>query len=711
VTISNRQNEDKPRLRVGIVGCGNVAEHHASCVSGLKNAQMVGLADLNEEVAQVFARKHCIPTVKRSLSELLDAVDLDVLHVTTPPAHHYECAKLALDRGINVFVEKPLAFTQMEVDDLYERARSRGVLICPDYIQLFHPKMQKLLGELKSGKLGRVVHVESHWCLNLEDEIRDAEGLHWTYRLPGGFLRDYTSHVLYQALYFAGPPSKIKVNRKSLGALPQGLTDHLTIEIEGKHCTAAVLLSCLPRPSSYALRVYCDQGTAEIDFDTQTLLIARNSALPRRITTVTTNFVKSWRLSTQTVGNVWNYLSGALVPYAGLRVLIPQFYEAIEGQTMPPVSQELAVAVTRTEEVIFSDYKEPVARGLYVPSSQAGIHREKKVLVTGASGYVGTAVVKALVESGYYVRALTRPTSKTAALEQLGVEVFLGDIRRLEDVQSASSGMDVIVHAAAGMKGSAEAMVDTCVRGTQNVADAAAEQGVSRIIYIGSFSVYNFNDLKNGECITEDSSLEDKPETRGAYTLGKTRAEHLALAHMGDSAPAWTILRPSLLVGNGRDILAPVGSKLGNFLICMGSPGKKLLMLHVEDLATAVLRLLENENTARKVFVVSDPESPTVRQYTGACIRQSPYERLHVLYVPYLAARVGALAASVLTKLLGRGPKINKRRLLSVYRNADTDITPLIRETGWMPPAGLLARLKEGEPKTAAQPEEAIPVA
>jgi nucleoside-diphosphate-sugar epimerase len=271
--------------------------------------------------------------------------------------------------------------------------------------------------------------------------------------------------------------------------------------------------------------------------------------------------------------------------------------------------------------------------------------------------------------------------------------------------------MDVIVHAAAGMKGSAEAMVDTCVRGTQNVADAAAEQGVSRIIYIGSFSVYNFNDLKNGECITEDSSLEDKPETRGAYTLGKTRAEHLALAHMGDSAPAWTILRPSLLVGNGRDILAPVGSKLGNFLICMGSPGKKLLMLHVEDLATAVLRLLENENTARKVFVVSDPESPTVRQYTGACIRQSPYERLHVLYVPYLAARVGALAASVLTKLLGRGPKINKRRLLSVYRNADTDITPLIRETGWMPPAGLLARLKEGEPKTAAQPEEAIPVA
>ena len=707
------QIEDKQRLRVGIVGCGNVAEHHARCVSGLKNAQLVGLADLNEEVARAFARKHGIPIVKRSLSELLDAVDLDVLHVTTPPAYHYDCARLALDRGINVFVEKPLAFTEMEVDDLYQRASARRLLLCPDYIQLFHPKMQQLLVELKSGRLGRVVHVESHWCLNLEDEIRDAEGLHWTYRLPGGFLRDYTSHVLYQTLYFAGPPNNIKVNRRSLGALPQDLIDHLTIEIEGKHCTATVLLSCLPRPSSYGLRVFCEKGTAEIDFDTQTLLVARNSALPRRITTVTANFVKSWSLSTQTVGNVWNYLSGKLVPYAGLRILIPQFYEALADRTTPPVSRELAVGVTHAEEVIFRDCKQPVARGCYIPSSQAGIRRAEKVLVTGASGYVGTAVVKALVESGYYVRGLTRPTSKTAALRQLGVEVFFGDIRQPEDVRSASAGMDVIIHAAAGMKGSPEAMVDTCVRGTQNVAEAAAEQGVRRIIYISSFSVYNFNNLKDGECITEDSPLEDQPETRGAYTLGKTRAEHLALSHLNDNdgVPAWTIVRPSLIVGNGSDLLAPIGSKLGNFLICLGSPGKRLLMLHVEDLATAVLRLLENENTAHKVFVLSDPESPTVRQYANTCIRQSPYERLHILYVPYLVARAGALGASVLTKTLRRGPKINKRRLLSVYRNANADITPLTRETGWRPPVGLLARLTEADLKIEAQPEEVIPVA
>jgi len=361
--------------------------------------------------------------------------------------------------------------------------------------------------------------------------------------------------------------------------------------------------------------------------------------------------------------------------------------------------------------VIFSDCKEPVSRGRYVPSLQAGIRRGDKVLVTGASGYVGTTVVKALVESGYYVRALTRPTSKIAPLQQLGVEVFLGDIRQLEDVQAASSGMDVIVHAAAGMKGSAEAMVDTCVRGTQNVAEAAAEQGVRRIIYISSFSVYNFNDLKDGDCITEGSDLEDQPETRGAYTLGKTRAEHLALSHLDDhdSVPAWTVLRPSLLVGNGSDILAPIGSKLGDFLPCMGSPGKRLLMLHVEDLAAAVLRLLENENTARKVFVLSDPESPTVRQYVNTCIRHSPHARLHLIYVPYPVARVAALAASLLTKVLRRGPKINKRRLLSVYRNANTDITPLIHETGWRPPAGLLSRLK-ADLKIEAQPEE-VPVA
>ena len=94
-------------LRVGIVGCGKVAEHHARFVKGLSNAQLVGVADVNEEAARLFAEKNGIATVKGSLLSLLDSVELDVVHVTTPPPYHYECAKTALDCGKHVLVEKP----------------------------------------------------------------------------------------------------------------------------------------------------------------------------------------------------------------------------------------------------------------------------------------------------------------------------------------------------------------------------------------------------------------------------------------------------------------------------------------------------------------------------------------------------------------------------------------------------------------------------
>src|SRR5882724_10043897 len=122
-------NEWPARLRIGIIGCGKVAEHHACFIKALHNAQLIAVADINEEAARRFAATHGIPHVYATIDALLDAMALDVLHVITPPAYHYECAKAALDRRIHVFVEKPVAFTVREITDLYERAAARGVLL------------------------------------------------------------------------------------------------------------------------------------------------------------------------------------------------------------------------------------------------------------------------------------------------------------------------------------------------------------------------------------------------------------------------------------------------------------------------------------------------------------------------------------------------------------------------------------------------------
>src|SRR4029453_3781738 len=206
-----------------------------------------------------------------------------------------------------------------------------------------------------------------------------------------------------------------------------------------------------------------------------------------------------------------------------MQLLIPRFYDSILHAQMPPISRELTTAVTQAEEAIFSGATQPCFRGRCVPSTQTAIQHADHVLVTGANGYVGRQVVQRLVAEGYYVRALVRPTSVPERLKQLGVEVFLGEVRQFEDVRAAADGMQVIVHLAAGMKGSQAFIVDTCVRGTQNVAEAAALQRVKRGIYMSLFSVYDFAKLHNGEDITETSPLEVHTESRGAYSLGRRR--------------------------------------------------------------------------------------------------------------------------------------------------------------------------------------------
>jgi len=555
--------------------------------------------------------------------------------------------------------------------------------------------MLELTALVGSRQLGRVVHVESYLHINLDHspELLEAEGIHWSYRLPGGLLHDYTSHLLYMTFYFVGWPNKIHVSRSSRGTLPQGLVDHLVVNVEGAQSTATILLSCLPRPAAYGLRVFCEEGSAEVNFETQTLLINSKSSLPRRIVSATANFTESYKLSRQAAGAIKNYLCGKLVPYAGLQALLPRFYDSILNSKTPPISRELTIAVARAEEEIFSGLTQPCFRGRYAQSQQTGIRHTERVLVTGANGYVGSQVARALVERGYYVRAMVRPTGSPERLKRLGVELFLGDIRRLQDVSSAAEDMQVIVHAAAGMKGSHEFMIDSCVRGTQNVAEAASLQDVKRVIYMSSLSVYDYASQRNGSDLTETSPLEEHAESRGSYSLGKRRAEDIALSHLADSATPWTILRPSLIVGNGSDICAPVGLKLGNSLVSLGRPQKRLSLVHIDDVVAAILQILQNQNTKGQVYVLSDPETITIRKYIKICVRHSAFRNVRVIYVPYVAARLGGLMAAVVKKLTGLGPSINRRRLLSLYRDIGVTSTLLQQHTGWQPAGGLLERL------------------
>src|SRR5687768_11038383 len=98
--------------------------------------------------------------------------------------------------------------------------------------------------------------------------------------------------------------------------------------------------------------------------------------------------------------------------------------------------------------------------------------RRTKVLITGATGFLGGRLARRLVDEGYQVRALARKRSNTDALKELDVEIALGDLNEESSVAAAVNGVDVVVHAAAGTSGTAQDSETATILGTRNVLKA-----------------------------------------------------------------------------------------------------------------------------------------------------------------------------------------------------------------------------------------------
>jgi nucleoside-diphosphate-sugar epimerase len=149
-----------------------------------------------------------------------------------------------------------------------------------------------------------------------------------------------------------------------------------------------------------------------------------------------------------------------------------------------------------------------------------------------------------------------------------------------------------------------------------------------------------------------------------------------------------------MVVGKGSNIFSPAGIKLGNLLLVFGSPGKQLRLVHVEDVATAVVEMIGHAATGGRVYTISSPDRLTLREYVDRYVRVR-YPAIKAVYVPYwcCAPLVGALAA--LRNLTGKGPNINARRLTYLYRDARVNISNIVHDVGWRPKQDLLGELSK----------------
>ncbi len=680
-------------MKVGIVGCGLNSDYHIRFAKEYPGIEIVGVVDKDPDRAAACAAKQGIRKHFATIRELVADDKPDVLHIVAPPAVHFGLAREAMELGCNVLLEKPMALNLAEARALFEIAEKNRVRLCPVHNHNFDPCMLKARTLIESGAAGTIVNVESYYGINTRiDAFRrypQPDVLPWLYSLPGGVYHDFMAHALYVMFPYIGDVQDVHVMEKSFGELPQDISDELRILVKGEKAFGVLTFSMAAKPHMHFIRYYGTKMMIEVNIDTMTTVCHPVSALPKAAQKATFNLTESRQLFSSTIANVWNFARGKLRPYQGMRTEMHRFYDAVAGRGEVPVSKEDALRVIDAMDRIWPQVKNRYLtfENTILPDTPAAGALRPKVLVTGATGFLGRRLVEILVQKGYRVRALARKLSRTAPLKAAGAEIYFGDVGSLESLGPAFEGVDFVVHAAADTAGRKEESDISTIRGTANVVSLCKEKKIRRLVYISSCSVYGVGDYRAGQTVTEESSLERRPEERGNYSEAKLEAERLVTEAMSHDGLAAVCLRPGTYFGPGGDVFTPMmGLAFGEgFFMVIGNGRFHLPLIYVDNLIDAIIASIEKDNGVGKVFNVVDSDCVTKREYVNLFLRKL-YPRARFLYFPYSLFYSMVYAQEILVGLLKRKPFLTRYRLTASQRDIRYSSEAIRKELGWAPP-------------------------
>ena len=273
-----------------------------------------------------------------------------------------------------------------------------------------------------------------------------------------------------------------------------------------------------------------------------------------------------------------------------------------------------------------------------------------EVLITGGNGLLGRHAVAALEERGDNVRVLALPAEDASALEERGVPIHRGDIRRPETLAEAMTGVDAVLHLA-GMMGVWRPLAEyeaVNVTGTENVCRAALLEG-ARVVHISSWTVYGM-DL--GAPAREDAAL---APFREPYALTKAAGDLAVQRMIREDGLLATIIRPGTFFGAGDRLhFGRIADRLraGKGVI-VGRGDNALPFVYVTDVVQGLLLALDNERAIGQAYNITNDRPLTQEQLlrTVASEVGAGPPRRHVPYRPlyaagYVAERLAALRRS-----------------------------------------------------------------
>jgi dihydroflavonol-4-reductase len=228
------------------------------------------------------------------------------------------------------------------------------------------------------------------------------------------------------------------------------------------------------------------------------------------------------------------------------------------------------------------------------------------VLVTGAGGFVGSALVRALLAAGYQVVALVQPDAGTSNIADLPVEKVVGDICEMSAVERAVEGCHGVFHVAALYRfwaPNTRQFYAVNVEGTRHVLTAASRLGVEKVVYTGTVGTLGVDQSRPGR-VSDETSYPDLSHLFGSYKRSKYVAEHEVLRAAADGCPV-SIVMPTFPLGPRDGAPTPTGRVVLDYLNgrMPGYVDTVLNVVHVEDVARGHILAFERGANGRSYIL------------------------------------------------------------------------------------------------------------
>lgn len=254
--------------RAAVIGVGTIGRHHARVYSELDDVELVGVADPDEARRSAAARRHRVPAYA-SYQELLDNQRPDVITVAVPTVLHREVTLAALDRGVHVLVEKPIAATVAEAQELIDRRARTGLTLAVGHVERFNPAVIELKRRVALGEIGRIFQIHSRRMSPFPSYIRDI-----------GVVMDLATHELDMMRHLIDSPVE-RVQAETSRNVHERHEDTLVSTLRFRNGVLGSMdVNWITPTKIREFRITGERGMCIADYLGQDLLFYENSGAP-----------------------------------------------------------------------------------------------------------------------------------------------------------------------------------------------------------------------------------------------------------------------------------------------------------------------------------------------------------------------------------------------------------------------------------------------